>query len=162
MCQNRFQSTWGSAWQVGGSDTHFPQLAEGSALRLPKAWAIGVALLSPPNAIRKERMAQSTGRTASKKWITLRLTSEEKIRLEKQVTISGLSLSEFVRRQIFGGRPILAQGDLAIIGELRRQGGLLKSHFSLLRQSKATPEVMQCMEDTLRAIANAIQKLGLA
>lgn len=57
--------------------------------------------------------------------INVRLCAAEKVSLQTEAQIAGLSMSELVRRRYFG-RPILASADLAMIRELRRIGGLLK------------------------------------
>lgn len=57
--------------------------------------------------------------------IAVRLTSEEKAKLQDDADLSSLSVSELVRRRYFG-RKIVADADIAMIKELRRVGGLLK------------------------------------
>lgn len=57
--------------------------------------------------------------------IAVRLTPDEKLRLQEESHVSGLSVSELVRRRYFGRR-IVAHADLTMIRELRRLGGLLK------------------------------------
>lgn len=57
--------------------------------------------------------------------IKVRLTAEEKLRLEEDAELAGLSMSELVRRRYFG-RKIVAVADEVVIKELRRLGGLLK------------------------------------
>lgn len=57
--------------------------------------------------------------------LRVRVTPEEKARLQEEADLAGLSVSELVRRRSFG-KPILASTDRAMIRELRRIGGLLK------------------------------------
>jgi hypothetical protein len=57
--------------------------------------------------------------------INVRLTATEKAKLKEDADLSGLSLSELVRRRYFG-KPILANADAVMLKELRRLGGLLK------------------------------------
>lgn len=57
--------------------------------------------------------------------ISVRVTSEEKARLEEDARKAGLSVSELVRRRYFG-RPIVASADMQMVKEVRRLGGLLK------------------------------------
>lgn len=57
--------------------------------------------------------------------IKVRLTSEEKARLEEDADLAGLSMSELVRRRYFG-RNIVAHADVVMVRELRRLGGLIK------------------------------------
>ena len=57
--------------------------------------------------------------------LTIRVTAREKVKLQEDADLAGLSVSELVRRRYFG-KPILASTDRAMIRELRRIGGLLK------------------------------------
>lgn len=109
----------------------------------------------------KGKNAEEIGRSASRQWLTVRVTPEEKNRLAEQAKLAGLSVSEYMRRRFWGGRPVIARTDLAMIAELRQMGGLLKSHFDLLRKVGANREIFEVMERTLRNIAWAIQKIGL-
>jgi hypothetical protein len=86
---------------------------------------------------------------------TLRLTLEEDARIERQAESAGISVSEYMRRLFFGGRPIVARTDAAMIGELRRMGGLMK----YLGQSKG-PEAASKMGDILASIRQAIDRIG--
>jgi hypothetical protein len=54
-----------------------------------------------------------------------RLTSAEKQRLREESALAGISVGALVRRRAFG-RTVIARSDLAMIGELRRLGGLMK------------------------------------
>ena len=101
------------------------------------------------------------GRYAANILITLRVTVEEKTRLTEQAEIAGLSLSEYMRRRFFGGRPLAAHADLTAVAELRRIGGLLKHNFETLRQAKAPPDILERQEDALRKLVWAIQKISL-
>ena len=65
---------------------------------------------------------------------TLRLTGEEDARLSGQAAIAGISVSEYMRRLFFGGRPLVAKTDGQTIRELRRLGGLLKYNFEAVRE----------------------------
>lgn len=57
--------------------------------------------------------------------ITVRLHLHEKVKLEDDARVAGLSMGELVRRQYFN-RPIVADVDRTMIRELRRIGGLVK------------------------------------
>ena len=59
------------------------------------------------------------------KVINARLTQEEYEALSADVDCAALSLSEYIRRRIFGKR-ISSKSDLRVLAELRRLGGLLK------------------------------------
>ena len=99
------------------------------------------------------------GKYAAKQWLTLRVTEYEKKRLAEQAAVAGLSVSEYLRRLLSGGSPILAHTDERMIRELRRQGGLLKSNFVTLRQSGASPELMEYMEELLRRLGQTIERI---
>ena len=79
----------------------------------------------------------------------------------EQAEIAGLSLSEYMRRRFFGGRPLVAHADLSTVAELRRIGGLLKHNFETLRQAKAPPDILERQEDALWNLVWAIQKISL-
>ncbi len=108
----------------------------------------------------KGKKKKGGGRSAARKWVTIRVTEEEKMRLAEQAEIAGLSLSEYMRRRFFGGR-ISACTDLNTIAELRRIGGLLKHNFETLRQAKAPPDIFESQETALRNLTWAIQKIAL-
>ena len=108
----------------------------------------------------KDRKREDGGRSAARKWVTIRVTPEEKTRLTEQAEIAGLSLSEYMRRRFFGGR-IAAHTDLNTIAELRRIGGLLKHNFETLRQAKAPPDAFERQEEALQNLTWAIQKISL-
>lgn len=108
----------------------------------------------------KGRKTESGGRSAARKWVTIRVSEREKMRLTEQAEIAGLSLSEYMRRRFFGGR-LAAHLDLSAIAELRRIGALLKYNFETLRQAKAPPELLERQEDALRKLVWAIQKISL-
>ena len=101
------------------------------------------------------------GKYAANLLVTLRVTMEEKMRLAEQASIAGLSVSEYIRRRFFGGRPLIAHTDEMMIRELRRLGGLLKHNFETLRQAGASHEHLREQEETLRRIVGAIDRIGL-
>jgi hypothetical protein len=84
---------------------------------------------------------------------TLRLSDDEEARLVDQAAIAGLSVSEYMRRLFFGGRPVIARTDGQMIRELRRMGGLLK-HLG------AASSAEQYMRKTLESIRQAIDRLA--
>jgi hypothetical protein len=90
---------------------------------------------------------------------TLRLSADEDARLEKQAESAGISVSEYMRRRFFGGRPIVARTDEQAIRELRRLGGLLKHHFVAVRDGGGATAVSE-MQNALRQIGRAIDRLG--
>lgn len=92
--------------------------------------------------------------------VIFRVTPEEKNRLAEQAEIAGLSLSEYMRRRHFGGRPIVSQTDMIMVGELRRIGGLLKHNFETMRQANADVACFRKQEEALRMQISAIEKIG--
>ena len=90
---------------------------------------------------------------------TLRLTVEEDARITQQAVTAGISVSEYMRRLFFGGRPVIARTDDQTIRELRRLGGLLKHHFDVVRRTKSTDTLAE-LDAALRAIRGAIEALS--
>jgi hypothetical protein len=62
-------------------------------------------------------------------YITIRISQEEKHEIKEQSGLAGLSISDYIRRRVFG-RLVTAKTDLHILAELRRQGGLLKHLYN--------------------------------
>jgi hypothetical protein len=89
---------------------------------------------------------------------TLRLNAEEDARLESQAAVAGISVSEYMRRLFFGGRPVIARTDEQMIRELRRMGGLLKHNFDAVRAAGGNSVPVQ-MEETLEQIRQAVDRL---
>ena len=104
--------------------------------------------------------SSSSSKYAAKVWVTFRATPQEKNRLAERAYLAGLSMSEYLRRREFGGRPLVAQTDLVMVRELRRIGGLLKHNFETLRQGDAEPEVLKMQEEALRKLIRAIEKIA--
>ncbi|WP_165072732.1 hypothetical protein [Desulfovibrio sp. ZJ200] len=90
---------------------------------------------------------------------TLRLTAEEDARITRQAATAGISVSEYMRRLFFGGRPVIARTDDQPIRELRRLGGLLKHHFDVVRRTKSTATLAE-LEAALREVRRAIEALS--
>lgn len=93
--------------------------------------------------------------------ISFRLTSEQRGAFQRQVEVTGLSTSEYIRRKIFGGRPLIARTDAMMIQELRRIGGLLKHNFETLRQAGANKMILEQQEQTLRLLIFVIEQMGM-
>ena len=89
---------------------------------------------------------------------TLRLSAEENERLAWQADAAGISVSEYIRRLCFGGRPVTSRTDSQTIRELRRLGGLLKYNFESVREAGGQQALLK-MEDTLEAVRLAIERL---
>lgn len=92
---------------------------------------------------------------------TIRMSPAENQRLVEYAEFSGLTVSEYIRRKCFGGRPITSFTDGVTIRELRRLGGLLKHNFETVREGGCDPRIANEMEDTLVAIKQAIEQLGI-
>ncbi len=106
---------------------------------------------------------RNTGpRYAANQLITLRVTPEEKDRLREHTALMGVSLSAYVRTKIFGGRPLIPRTDECTIRELRRMGGLLKHHFSTLREANVSEDFFLLHEKLLHAIRQKIDDIGTA
>ena len=90
---------------------------------------------------------------------TLRISAEENERLARQADAAGISVSEYIRRRCFGGRPITSRTDSQTIRELRRLGGLLKHNFESVREAGGQ-QVLLKMETSLEAIRQVIERLS--
>ena len=90
---------------------------------------------------------------------TLRISAEENERLIRQADVAGISVSEYIRRLCFGGRPIKSRTDSQTIRELRRLGGLLKHNFETVREADGQQAIPK-MEASLEAVRQAIERLS--
>ncbi len=90
---------------------------------------------------------------------TLRLTDGEDEKLTRQAVTAGISVSEYMRRLFFGGRPIIARTDDQTIRELRRIGGLLKHHFDVVKQT-GNADTLAELDAALREIRRVIEALS--
>lgn len=102
------------------------------------------------------------GRSSARQWVTIRVTSEEKTRLTEQAEMAGLSVSEYLRRRFFGGRPLVAHTDALMVRELRRIGGLLKHNFETLRLTGGSVNILNQQEETLRKLSSAIDRISVS
>ena len=101
----------------------------------------------------KAKKAKSgAGFSHARQWLTLRVSAEEKQQVGQQASIAGLSASEYMRRHVFGGRPVVAAADEAMLRELRRVGGLLKHHFETARSVGCGEELSEALRVLTRAI----------
>lgn len=90
---------------------------------------------------------------------TLRLTAGEDERLTRQAATAGISVSEYMRRLFFGGRPIIAKTDDQTIRDLRRLGGLLKHHFEVVKRTGSVDTLAE-LDAALRQIRRTIEALS--
>lgn len=89
---------------------------------------------------------------------TVRFSETEEASLRGQASSAGLTLSEYLRRRLFGGRPIVARTDDQTTRELRRIGGLLKHNFETVR-ALGRREDLEEMNRTLWALRQALEAL---
>jgi len=108
----------------------------------------------------KGRKAKGSSLAAERCWVSLRVTRPEKLRIKNQSALAGLSASEYLRRNFFGGKPLIAHTDLKILAELRRIGGLLKHNFTLLREAHAPLEVYVKMDDAFDELIRLMEKIS--
>jgi hypothetical protein len=85
--------------------------------------------------------------------IGVRVTLDEKARLQEDAALASLSVSELVRRRSFG-RPVIAQADQVMVRELRRIGELLKR-----LQEESDGAQRQQTTEVLSTLAAAIERL---
>ena len=102
--------------------------------------------------MKTEKAKPGAGLSQARQWLTLRVSPEEKQRVEQQAAIAGLSASEYMRRHIFGGRPVVAAADEAMLRELRRVGGLLKHHFMTAQSAGSGEELSEALRVLSRTI----------
>ncbi|GAB7492565.1 hypothetical protein Bwad001_12890 [Bilophila wadsworthia] len=123
---------------------------------LPRAFGASLLTLSK----RQERqMEKRKATTRFQRRRTLRLSAEEDERLNRQAATAGISVSEYIRRLFFGGRPIIARTDDQSIRELRRLGGLLKHHFDVVKRTGSVDTLAE-LDTALRQIRRAIEVLS--
>ena len=102
---------------------------------------------------------ESNGRGRFEARRTLRLSAEENERLARQADAASFSVSEYIRRLCFGGRPITSRTDSQTIRELRRLGGLLKYSFEHVHKAGGQ-QILPKMEATLEALRQTIERLS--
>ena len=103
--------------------------------------------------------AQGKDRAKFQRRRTFRLTAEGDARIEKQAALAGISVSEYMRRLFFGGRPVVAKSDEQAIRELRRLGGLLKHNFETVRATDGVSALTE-MNALLQRIGIAVDRFG--
>ena len=85
--------------------------------------------------------------------INIRVTPKERIQIQEQAEISGLTVSEYSRRRI-SGCYIPSKIERGMLYELRRQGGLLKHLFN-----EAQGMYSENFSDALNSVNLFIKKL---
>ena len=104
-------------------------------------------------------MEKRKATTRFQKRRTLRLSAGEDEKLTRQAATAGISVSEYMRRLFFGGRPIIARTDDQTIRELRRLGSLLKHHFEVVKRTENADALTE-LDAALRAIRRAVEVLS--
>ena len=89
--------------------------------------------------------------------INIRVTLEERKEIQEQASVSGLSLSEYVRRRILGRR-VVSRIEVKMLSELRRQGGLLKYVFkeSQGMYSEKTATALDSINSFIRGLEGVV------
>ncbi len=108
----------------------------------------------------QSKMHSKNEQKSTREWLSLRVSSDEKSTIIEQANFTGLSTSEYIRRKLFGGRPITAQMDEAVIRELRRIGGLLKHNFTILREAKVDAIQIQNMNNAYHELVQCINTIS--
>lgn len=88
-------------------------------------------------------------------FVNIRTTLSEKNRLKEDADLAGIGVSELIRKWYFE-KKIVASVDLAVLREMRRQGGLLK-HIHLQSNgmySSETAQALQAMTALFERIAD--------
>lgn len=89
--------------------------------------------------------------------VMFRITPEEEKAIKEQSEICGLTVSEYIRRRVFGNRVYskTPKIDMQAITELRKIGGLIKQ---LWKERIVTPESSQSVLTKLERVIRYIQK----
>ena len=159
-CRKRDEAVSGrvgsSSLQVGSCLTPATNLPKAAPLDSRRAFGATLLTLSKRQERQMEKR-KATNRFQRRR--TLRLTAGEDEKLTRQAATAGLSVSEYMRRLFFGGRPIIARTDEQAIRELRRLGGLLKYHFTDIRAT-GRAESLEEVNRTLQSIRRTIEALS--
>ncbi len=145
----------GFSWQDGSRQTRLLNPAKGQALWTPKMLGASFSHFKD----KKAKDMQNKQRHLSKR-ITIRLTEDEARRLHEYTDIAQVSMSDYVRKRLYGGRPLIPKTDLLVINELRRIGALLKHNFIALREAHAPQECFDRQEHALQELVKAMRKIG--
>jgi len=80
-----------------------------------------------PNQSRRQPPARGKKAAADMKQrvVAFRVTDEDYDRMRQSAELAGMTPGQYARARALG-HPVIARCDLALINELRRQGGLLK------------------------------------
>ena len=85
----------------------------------------------------------------------LRVTPDEQETIREQAELSGLSMSEYVRKRVLGFR-VMPKSELNILRELRRLGGLVK-HLHNESQGLYSFETVSAL-NSLTSYAHALER----
>jgi len=86
--------------------------------------------------------------------VKVRFSLSDKNRIKDEAKIAGITSAELIRRRSTGHK-VLADSDLTLIAELRRQGGLLKKiHLdSAGAYSDLTASALTAIRESIRRLA---------
>ena len=134
--------------------------AKGFALWTPVS-VFGATLLTPQRQESMKTENPKSKRFGGGSMLGVCLTAGQREELEKEADLSGLSLSEYTRRKLFGGRPIVASTDMKALAELRQMSGLFKHQCKLLREHGVGGEILAEMNRLLRSMGQLVSKIAL-
>ena len=101
------------------------------------------------------KTGKSTGRAQLDDLIHVRCTAAEKEQIRQTAEVGGLTLSQYARKRLIGHR-IQSRIELAVLGEMRRQGGLLK-HLITTATSGGGPVDANEIRHTLHALEDVYE-----
>ena len=89
--------------------------------------------------------------------IHIRVTAKEREEIEEQAEVAGLSVSEYIRRRVYG-RYVPSKIEKKMLSELRRQGGLLKYIFNESRgmYSEKTANALDSISSFIRGLEREV------
>ena len=101
---------------------------------------------------------QLDNKILKQKIIHIRLTDDEYLILLDAVKSLNLSISNYVRKMIFQ-KPIITKIDWNSVGELRRQGGLLKHYFNETggQNKKITEKILKDIQSIIKKIESSFE-----
>jgi hypothetical protein len=91
--------------------------------------------------------------------ITFRLSESEYAQISDDMAVCGLSVSGLARRRVLGQR-VASKADLAVLGELRRLGGLFKHSYTETGgiYSELTAQAIMDISNCVKTLAERTSK----
>ena len=119
----------------------------------------GRKLPQTPYKDREAKYMESKIQRRQTERLQIRVTSATKERLLAICTATGKSQAELIR-QWADSRKVVSKSDAAVLAELRRQGGLIKSVLIDLRKREClTDHLHDLLEDALHGIGQATEQI---